>query len=1063
MSQISSDILLISADPRGLGGRPGVLTVEKVIADEVATDRIEENIATSVDAQNLRLNTTIGGGVVGVADGLATLDSNGTIPVSQIPDVVTGGLDAKGSCRVKTTAALPAYTAAGAQVGKTLTADANGVIPSIDGVTMALNDRVLVDQTGSATNVDNGIYVVTDLGSGSTPWILTRSTDADETGEVSTGTYTFIEEGNSSGTTGYIVDTPNPIVVDTTGFTWSIFSSSITGTTSMNNTVIGQTTLGNLTSGVRNTGSGFTVFNALTEGNDNTAMGHLTLQQLVQGSENTAFGSNSMSLTLGNVTANTAFGFDTLKNLTTGTDNVCLGHSAGVTMTTGNRNTGVGSSALLDVIGGNNNTGVGYEAGTNVSSGNNNTSLGAYSLQSCNVGAQNTAIGSEALQGLVSGTGNTAVGHQSLEQHSTSNSTGVGFQALATCTAQNNTSLGSQSGGTITSGEGNTMLGASTSVDVGNAEDRIAIGRAAVVTDDFSCQIGESVASAGSSAQLRFRSQIIGDEAWRTTPQGIAVIDASGNIVKQVGSVLTGTITTDNTGVGDSALNALTTGVDNSAFGVNALNSLTEGDDNTVLGDNAGAALTTSNKNTAIGSKALQTLTITADANTAIGFNALNATTTANNVAVGAYSLQVNNNGTNNTAVGTNSLLVNVSGSSNTAMGYQALQAATAASNNTALGFESLFSTTGSTNTAVGQNSGRGITTGSENSAFGVNALLNAGATTSNTAVGTNSLTGNIGSNNTAVGAASLQSNTGSRNTAVGTQAAPFNAAFNNTVSVGYRANFVNTGADNVSVGAYSSVSNTSGINNTAVGTNALRDNVTTNNNTALGFNTLLTTTGTQNTAVGATAGDNIIGGANNTCVGFAADPSGATANFQISIGSGAVPNATDHSVQLGRNADDNSGVMRFKSQIVSDEAWIGTGKITACIDDAGNIVKGGASSGGGVENISAATATPGPAAAADPSIDLQTTFVSTTGTSGTATGELGSPTVDGFQKIIVAVGIASGTTYDLDVTTNTAMIDANGNVVSTVRFESSGNSVELIWDNTNSQWCIIGSGVTLI
>lgn len=66
-------------------------------------------------------------------------------------------------------------------VGATLVQEFDGLIPVIDGVTLALNDRVLVvnDSPDGGGGYCAGVYTVTDLGSVSTPWVLTRATDND--------------------------------------------------------------------------------------------------------------------------------------------------------------------------------------------------------------------------------------------------------------------------------------------------------------------------------------------------------------------------------------------------------------------------------------------------------------------------------------------------------------------------------------------------------------------------------------------------------------------------------------------------------------------------------------------------------------------------------------------------------------------------------------------------------------------------------------------------------------------------------------------------------------------
>jgi hypothetical protein len=108
-------------------------------------------------------------------------------------DSVAQGLDVKGSVRLATTGALSAYTFASTG-GGTLTANANGAL-SIDGVTPSVADRILVKNETSTNAPYNGIYVVTTVGDGSTPYVLTRATDANTSAEVTEGMFTFVAQG----------------------------------------------------------------------------------------------------------------------------------------------------------------------------------------------------------------------------------------------------------------------------------------------------------------------------------------------------------------------------------------------------------------------------------------------------------------------------------------------------------------------------------------------------------------------------------------------------------------------------------------------------------------------------------------------------------------------------------------------------------------------------------------------------------------------------------------------------------------------------------------------------
>ena len=118
-------------------------------------------------------------------------------------DQVAQGLDAKPSTRVATTANLSATYANGtAGVGATLTNSGTQAALSIDGITMVAADRVLVKDQSTAAQ--NGIYVVTNIGSGSSNWILTRATPEDQPAELSGGSFVFVEQGTANGDNGYV-------------------------------------------------------------------------------------------------------------------------------------------------------------------------------------------------------------------------------------------------------------------------------------------------------------------------------------------------------------------------------------------------------------------------------------------------------------------------------------------------------------------------------------------------------------------------------------------------------------------------------------------------------------------------------------------------------------------------------------------------------------------------------------------------------------------------------------------------------------------------------------------
>ena len=117
-------------------------------------------------------------------------------------DQVAQGLDTKPSCKLATTANLSAtYNNGTAGVGATLTNSGTQATLTLDSTAANLNDRILVkDQT---TASENGIYVVTNVGSGSTNWVLTRATPEDQPSELTGGSFVFVEEGTLNANNGY--------------------------------------------------------------------------------------------------------------------------------------------------------------------------------------------------------------------------------------------------------------------------------------------------------------------------------------------------------------------------------------------------------------------------------------------------------------------------------------------------------------------------------------------------------------------------------------------------------------------------------------------------------------------------------------------------------------------------------------------------------------------------------------------------------------------------------------------------------------------------------------------
>ena len=94
----------------------------------------------------------------------------------------------------------------------------SGSAPAVvDGVSLALNDRVLV--TGQSTGSENGIYSVTTVGAGANgTWA--RSSDADGAGELNAGSITMVTEGTTYADTQWKLTTDDPITIGSTALTF---------------------------------------------------------------------------------------------------------------------------------------------------------------------------------------------------------------------------------------------------------------------------------------------------------------------------------------------------------------------------------------------------------------------------------------------------------------------------------------------------------------------------------------------------------------------------------------------------------------------------------------------------------------------------------------------------------------------------------------------------------------------------------------------------------------------------------------------------------------------------
>lgn len=235
-SMIVNDSVTIGTTEIALGSAS--TTLAGLTQTDIGNIRINDNSISSTNTDgNIILNTN-GAGIINASDtkitNLANPTNNTDAATKEYVDTIaSASLHYHAPVRVETPSSegsLDAtYNNGTAGVGATLTANNNEVL-IIDGVTLDLNDRVLVyNQTNAA---HNGIYRLTQLGiTGTAPWILTRTTDADsyapsDPDALGTGDAFFVKEGNTGSGELYVMSTEGTITFGTTDIVFFQIGSS---------------------------------------------------------------------------------------------------------------------------------------------------------------------------------------------------------------------------------------------------------------------------------------------------------------------------------------------------------------------------------------------------------------------------------------------------------------------------------------------------------------------------------------------------------------------------------------------------------------------------------------------------------------------------------------------------------------------------------------------------------------------------------------------------------------------------------------------------------------------
>ena len=271
---------------------------------------------------------------------------------------------------------------------------AGGAPSVVDGVSLSLNDRVLV--TAQSTGSQNGLYLVTTVGSGSNgTWA--RTTDANATGEIDAGMIVMVTEGTTYADTQWKLITDNPITIDTTAltFTQNYSANSITGGTS-NVTVYSNA---NVTISSAGTPNVLTVSSTgIVVAGTTSVTGNITGANLTTAGQVSATANITGNYFLGNVfyangiTASKIYNGTSEANVGTsgGNANISIGGTSNVVVfaTTGEYVTG-----LLSVTG-------------NITGGN----ISATNLTGTNVSVTGTVTAASTVGGVITGSSSSVSG-----------------------------------------------------------------------------------------------------------------------------------------------------------------------------------------------------------------------------------------------------------------------------------------------------------------------------------------------------------------------------------------------------------------------------------------------------------------------------------------------------------------------------------------------------------------------------------------------------------------------------------------------------------------------------
>jgi hypothetical protein len=222
----------------------GAATAHAQCSGVFASDQVCANATGSASTptpttslRNLTISTLLSAQALtmtgGALTGLATPSNPSDAATKAYVDANLTGITVLNPAKYATTAQLAAYTWTSTG-GGTLTATGNGAI-SVDGNTPSVADRILVKNepnsgTACNTHVDiacNGVYTVSQVGTGGTPYILLRSTDTNVAANWPSGAFVLVTAGTANAGTQW-TNTTKVTTLNTDPITFQQFGQGAT-------------------------------------------------------------------------------------------------------------------------------------------------------------------------------------------------------------------------------------------------------------------------------------------------------------------------------------------------------------------------------------------------------------------------------------------------------------------------------------------------------------------------------------------------------------------------------------------------------------------------------------------------------------------------------------------------------------------------------------------------------------------------------------------------------------------------------------------------------------------